>query len=85
LYGLLVHADHRASGIVRRFVRFQHVLHVRNKLSGGCMQDHPVLDLSPAHAVSQNTSNNIVANGSTISNATTWRGSNRNVQSEYPL
>ena len=51
LYGLLVHADHRAIGIVRVFVRFQDVLHVRDKLSIGFRRDDPVLDLAFGHAV----------------------------------
>ena len=51
LYRLLVHTDHRLRWIVRFFVRFKHIFHMRDKLSVTFGRDHSVLDISIGHAI----------------------------------
>ena len=48
---MFVHAHDRAVGIVGFFVRFQHFLHVGDKLAVGVGRDHPVLDFPLGHTV----------------------------------
>ena len=51
LHRLLVHAQHRPSGVVGPRVGVQHPLHVRRELGVGLRRNHPVRDLASGDAV----------------------------------
>ena len=51
LHGLLVHAEHRARGILRFCVGFQHFFHVGHELAIGLGRNDPVFDLAIRHSV----------------------------------
>ncbi len=81
LHGLLVHAHHRAVGIVSFFVGLQHFLHVRNELAVRIGRDHPILDLSLRHTVFFSVCRTVSGlMDSTISSSTSWSASNRSDQ-----